>query len=133
MYVQYHIQENFEAGIPVWVPRKPSVLYSKVSFFIKQIINSFLLCEIYRKLEILNAYLWVKYTMAEEKHGDFIKNMKKLHKPWCAYLSNIWHVTIQNNKEPIYTWLKLSISVRDSYPGKNGLLSKFYYLFCREK
>ena len=28
----------------------------------------------YRKQDILNAYLWFKYSMAEEKHTDFMKN-----------------------------------------------------------
>ena len=54
-------------------PKNRAVLYPKVSFFIKQIKNSFLLCEIYRKLDIFNAYLWIKYSMTEEKRGDFIK------------------------------------------------------------
>ena len=29
--------------------------------------------EIYQKSDILNAYLWVKYSLIEEKNGDFMK------------------------------------------------------------
>ena len=48
--------------------------YSTQKFpFYQEIINSFLLCEIYQKLGILNAYLWVKYSMAAEKNVDFMK------------------------------------------------------------
>ena len=43
------------------------------SLFLKQIITSFLLCEIYWKLDILNTYLSVKYSMTEKKHGRFHK------------------------------------------------------------
>ena len=71
--------------------------YSKVSFFIKQIKNSFLFHEVFRKLDILQDYLWFKYSMAKEKRRDFIKkNMKQLPNPQCAFLSNMQQVTIQN-------------------------------------
>ena len=44
-------------GHPKNEPKNQAALYQKVSFFIKHIINSFLLCEIFWKLDILNAYL----------------------------------------------------------------------------
>ena len=62
-YHQYNIQGTFEAGIPVWKPKKSSSTLPKSFFFIKQ-TSSFLLCEIYWKLDILNAYLWIKYSLA---------------------------------------------------------------------
>ena len=62
-YHQYNIQGTFGAGIPVWKPKKSSSTLPKSFFFIKQ-TNSFLLCEIYWKLDILNAYLWIKYSLA---------------------------------------------------------------------
>ena len=44
----------YRFGRPKYEPKK-----SKSSFFIKQTINSFLLCELYRKLDTLDAYLWI--------------------------------------------------------------------------
>ena len=44
---------------------------TQMFFFFKRIINSFL-CEIYHKLDILNAYLWVKYSMVEEEPLGFM-------------------------------------------------------------
>ena len=62
-------------------PPPKKVLYSKVSFLIKQIKNSFLFHEVFRKLDILQDYLWFKYSMAKEKRRDFIKK-----KTWNSYL-----------------------------------------------
>ena len=105
-------------------------------FFIKQINTPFLLCEICWKLDILNTYLSVKYSMAEEKHGDFVKkkNMRQVPKPWWTFPSKVRQVTFQNNLEPIYTWFKtrFQLEIRE-----NGLLpklwSKFAYIFSQEK
>ena len=47
-------------------PKISSSTLLKSFFFIKQTIISFL-CEIYQKLDILNAYLWIKYSMTKEK------------------------------------------------------------------
>ena len=41
--------------------------------FNQQMINSLLLCEISQNLDILDTYLGIKYCMAREKHGDFMK------------------------------------------------------------
>ena len=62
-------------------PPQKKKKYSKVSFFIKQIKNSFLFHEVFRKLDILQDYLWFKYSMAKEKRRDFIKK-----KTWNSYL-----------------------------------------------
>ena len=58
------IQETCGAVILVWVPKKSPSPPKKMSstlpksfFFIKQIIKSFLLWEIYQKQDILEAYL----------------------------------------------------------------------------
>lgn len=58
-------------GCPKSEPKKLSSILPKCFFFFKRIINSFL-CEIYHKLDILNAYLWVKYSMVEEKPLGFM-------------------------------------------------------------
>ena len=69
------VQENFRVSILVWThkkwPKNRAVLYHKLSFFIKQIINSFPLCEIYRKLDILKTYLWLKHSKTEKKTRRF--------------------------------------------------------------
>ena len=33
----------------------------------------FCVCEIYQKEDILDAYLWIKYSVNEEKQGDFMR------------------------------------------------------------
>ena len=63
--------------------------------------------EIYWQLDILNVYLWVKYSMAKEKNGDFMKTIQQLPKPWCTFLLNMWQVTVQNNCGPVYTWFRI--------------------------
>ena len=45
----------YQVGYSKSEPRKLSSTLPKSFFFVKQIINSFLLCEIYHKLDILNA------------------------------------------------------------------------------
>ena len=54
-------------------PKNWPALYTKVPFYVKQIINSFLLGETYGKLDIVKAYIWVKYSLTKEKHWDFKK------------------------------------------------------------
>ena len=61
-------------GCPKSEAKKLSSTLPKRFFFIKHIINSCLLCEIYHKLDILDAYLWVEYSMAEEKSSGFLNN-----------------------------------------------------------
>ena len=108
----------------------------KSCFFIKQINTPFLLCEICWKLDILNTYLSVKYSMAEKKHGDFVKkkNMRQVPKTWWTFPSKMRQVTFQNNLDPIYTCFKtrFQFEIRE-----NGLLSKlwskFAYIFSQEK
>ena len=75
---QYRIQGTFGICIPVWAPKNLSSTLPKSFFFIKQITSLFILSEIYGQLDILNAFLWVKYSINEEKYGDVIKkNMQQ--------------------------------------------------------
>ena len=72
LHMQCRIQETCETSIPVWAPKKwaqkaQAALYPKVSLYIKQIINSFLLCEIYRK------QLDIRYSMAKKNQGNFMR------------------------------------------------------------
>ena len=73
-----------------------AVLYPKVSFFIKQLTNTFLLCEIYQRQEILDAYLWIKCSRAEEKHGNFLEIIQH-------FFLSIQQATIQNNLDRVKT------------------------------
>ena len=107
--------------------------YSTQKFlFLKQIIN--LICEIYRKRDILNAYLLVKYGMAEVKHGDF---MKKIHQlpisRWLivAFLQTCERWPIQNNLDSVYTWFKTIDFNRKLLLGEKWTVTEvlFVYLF----
>ena len=78
-------------GHPKNEPRKSSSTLPKSSLFIKQLIISFLLFEIYQKqLVILNTFPWVKYSRTEEKYEKFMRNMQQLPKPWCTTVISFW-------------------------------------------
>ena len=85
--------------------------------------------EIYWQLDILNVYLWVKYSMAKEKDGDFMKNIQQLPKPWCTFLLNMWQVTVQNNCGPVYTWFRIIDFNLKYVLGKNELSIKNKFIF----
>ena len=61
------------------IPKNLVVLFSKVYFFIKQLTNTFILCEIYQKKDIIDAYIWIKYTVAIEKQEN-VREINKLNK-----------------------------------------------------
>ena len=74
--------------------------------------------------------------MAEEKHEDLLK--KTCHgylNPDPLKFRKLGRGDHSKQLRPcLYVVQKLSISIPNSYWGKNGLLSKFYiYLFRREK
>ena len=53
---------------------------------------------------MLNAYLWVKFSVAKEKqifHEK--KNMQQLPKTQFVFLSNKHQIIIQNNLDTVYT------------------------------
>ena len=58
--------------------------YSTQKFFYQTDKSSFLLREIHRKLDILNAYLRGKYSIYEKNMEISWKNMQQLPKPRCA-------------------------------------------------
>ena len=57
-------------------------------------------------VSILDAYLWIKHSVAKEEQRDFMKkkNMQQLPKPQCIFLSNIQELTIRNYLDPV--WFK---------------------------
>ena len=64
-------------------PKSQLELYPKVTFLSKNNNNN-LMYFVWNlwKLDILNTYLSVKYSMTKEKHGDIMKkNMQQVPKP----------------------------------------------------
>ena len=57
-------------------PKNWAVLYQKV-LFLQGRQSHFFWVKFIKMVGILNAYLWVKYNMAKEKHRVFMKKKKK--------------------------------------------------------
>ena len=105
------IEVTFGASIPVWQPKMSpknrAVLYPVFFFFfIKQIISSFLLCETYQKLAILNPCNESSIVCPMKNMEISWKNMQQLPKSQCTFLSNMQQMTIHNNLDPVYRWFK---------------------------
>ena len=113
-------------GHPKNEPKNSSSTLPKSFHFVRQ-VNTFLLCDIYRKLDILNSYLWVKYSMIEEKHGDFM--IKTCHISLNPNTPSFEQATGNHSKQfrpCLYMVQNYQFQIEIVVGGENGLLSKFY-------
>ena len=113
-------------GHPKNEPKNSSSTLPKSFHFVRQ-VNTFLLCDIYRKLDILNSYLWVKYSMIEEKHGDFM--IKTSYISLNPNTPSFEQATGNHSKQfrpCLYMVQNYQFQIEIVVGGENGLLSKFY-------
>ena len=113
-------------GHPKNEPKNSSSTLPKSFHFVRQ-VNTFLLCDIYRKLDILNSYLWVKYSMIEEKHGDFM--IKTCYISLNPNTPSFEQATGNHSKQfrpCLYMVQNYQFQIEIVVGGENGLLSKFY-------
>ena len=104
-------------------PKNWAVLYQKV-LFLQGRQSHFFWVKFIKMVGILNAYLWVKYNMAKEKHRVFMKKKKKKNAKVTKILPSFWTC---NSLNPFIWGSKLSISIQNSYWG-DRLSSKFHLL-----
>ena len=82
-------------------PKNWAVLYQKV-LFLQGRQSHFFWVKFIKMVGILNAYLWVKYNMAKEKHRVFMKKKKKCN----SYLNLTFLLNMQQLK-PFYMGFKI--------------------------
>ena len=79
---------------------------------------------------ILNAYLWVKYNMAKEKHRVFMKKKKKK----CNSYLNLTFLLNMQQLKPFYMGFKIiNFNSKQLLGGQTVIKISFAYHFCRAK